>query len=998
MKKSLITFSFLSGSAALIFEIIWMKYFSYIFGQSSLSVASVVTSFMFGLSIGSIIFGKIVDKTKNALRILLFLELGIGIFGLLFPPLFWITTKIYLAIHSALALPQYVLNLLRFFLSFVVLIIPTSLMGGTIPVLAKLFIKDKSEIDKGVGLIYFANNLGASLGTLLCGFLLLYFFGLIASLIFASVINLSICLFIIIFLRKQLRDKDLEIRGVHTENIRAESSYPKNVASLALAVFIISGFISLALEVLWTRILTSSVLSSSVYSFSVVLISFIFGLSLGSFIYTKLLARLERPLLLFGLVQILIGITSILLLDALKMISNLFFSFWYQTSQSWISLVIIGGCLTFAFMLAPTTLMGMNLPLISRIYIGRLRDIGNALGKVLFFQTLACTFGSFSAGFILTYILGIQKSIIFLGLLSFSLGILILNKSLIPQKIKLISNALLALVIISVLVITPTDLQYNRDIPGKTSRVLFYNEGPSVTVAAREVFDPAVGKFFKRLEIDGAFVAGTNPTMLTDQKILAHLPLLLFGKKVKNTLTVGFGSGATSYTMSLYDVEHINCVELNHAVIKAAKYFEEINFNILDNPRYKVFIDDAKSFMQSTNLDFDIISTDCTDLAFYGNAGLYSLEYFETCHGILSNDGIMCAWVPISNITSDDLKMIIKTFQRVFRYSSIWFPDNYLSHYIVLIGSENKLIFNQNRIERILRNENIKNDLAEVHIDNAYKVMSFLLLDEEATNNFCKNSRINSDNYPYLEFSAAKVTHTTRYQHETWAENLSCLLEYAHQFDSMRDRFKGAWDTKQLSLYFEAREHIIKAYIHTLHSDLNSSLSELQKAAQINPNDTALQNSLLTMESNMYRSVASQYYRQNQLQEAEKYFRRSIELNPENAIVYNELGVLLCTMGKFDDAEVILKRGLETDSEIPSIYKNLANVYLRRNINLQKALELAKEAARMNPEAEYLLFLSIAYERNHLFSEANDTLKKAFKLYPGNKALTDYLKVTKKEI
>src|SRR5262249_37775225 len=152
-----------------------------------------------------------------------------------------------------------------------------------------------------------------------------------------------------------------------------------------------------------------------------------------------------------------------------------------------------------------------------------------------------------------------------------------------------------------------------------------------------------------------------------DQKMLAHLPLLLHPRP-RRALTVGFGSGGTSYSMTLHGID-VDCVEIERAVPAAAGHFTSENHGVLSHPRFHLIIDDARSWLRVAPVRYDAIVTDCTNIQYKSNGDLYTVDYFRLMKDRLTPQGVAAAWVPANGIEGADLKTLLRSFREVFPHT-----------------------------------------------------------------------------------------------------------------------------------------------------------------------------------------------------------------------------------------------------------------------------------------------------------------------------------------
>jgi len=305
-----------------------------IFGNTTYAVATVLTAFMGGLALGSYLFGLLADRGKNNFLLYGILEAGVGLYGFLVPWLFksvqWVYTPLFFLSETF----PFAFNLFLFLLVFIFLMVPTLLMGATLPVLSRFFIVSFSHLGRRVGDLYAINTMGAVLGCALAGYWLIPAVGMRATVYIAATLNVLIAL--VIFAVDRARDKGFAFNMTNEDPISLKKPPGEAVSSLGRILLIsigLSGFAALVYENSWTRALTM-VIGSSVYSFTTMLVTFLVGLALGGFLYARLFGRREVGLSTFGIIQILVGIAALATIPLFERLPLLFLRLLYALGDS----------------------------------------------------------------------------------------------------------------------------------------------------------------------------------------------------------------------------------------------------------------------------------------------------------------------------------------------------------------------------------------------------------------------------------------------------------------------------------------------------------------------------------------------------------------------------------------------------------------------------------------------------------------------------------------
>jgi len=727
-----------------------------IFGATAFATSTILASFFAGLALGSFYFGRVIDRGRNPLLVYALLEAGIGVSAFLMPLLFAGITEIYVRISQHYAISFYQISLLRFALAFSVMLVPATLMGGTLPVIVKFFARTRERLAWNVGHLYSMNTFGAVVGTLSAGFFLILFLGVKESTYLAGAVNLLIASTVLALAWRLGIRWEAKSNGKESEKEPEESggeAFSSKLALLALWAVGLSGFCALALEVFWTRALVFF-LDNSTHAFTTILTAFLLGIALGSFIVARFIDTRKQLFAWFGVMEVLIGLSAILAIPILNNLTPVFQSMAGSSLDAmlhwkWIGMRFVK---SLAVMLVPTVLMGMTFPLVSKIYTRNVNAVGSALGDVYSVNTIGGVFGSVVAGFALIPFLGVQDGIALIAGINIILGgVLIVFEPSMKYKIRMWMVGGLALLSVSVGIFYLTSgaiilTSYYEGIEGP--EVLSYDEGIGGTV---KVYRDKWGD--KVLSINGFPVAGTGFEPQDAQKALAHLPLLLSNAPSPRVNIVGFGAGGTSWGVMQYNIEEVDCVELVPAVLDAASWFPEINHGVLSEPEFNLIMGDGRNYALVTDKIYDVITVDATSPKMAGNGSLYTLEFYELLEARLSDDGLVVQWVPLHLLSDQEVRMVAQTFVTVFPHTTLWFTP--LRQYFILVGAQRELEIDFQSLSSKLATEDVQRDLELLNVTDPIDVLGWFALGEEALAEYAEGARTNTDNHPYLEFTPA---------------------------------------------------------------------------------------------------------------------------------------------------------------------------------------------------------------------------------------------------
>jgi spermidine synthase len=413
----------LSGCCGLIYQTIWIRKFSLVFGSTIFSMSIVIAVFFGGLAIGSRLFGKLSTHTKSPVRIYAILEIIIGLYALAFPRMLEGIELVYASMYSSICHNFTILVLVKSLLACSLLLLPTVLMGGTLPILARHFVKKIPTVGSQTGLIYGLNTLGAAMGSLLAGYIFLHSLGVSKTNILAGLINLAIG---VLAWRISGRTPDsntalLEEGGSQRPDKKLIKDAPEaGLIPLIMVCFGISGFVSISYEIVWLRYLLLYLRDTS-YLYSGIITIFIFGLAAGSFLFRRLVNRARHPLALFGFLQLGIGISTI---------SAIYLPI------PWHHVIVRAGeqgpvntlFLLFLLLIVPTVLMGATFPTVARIITTEIKTVGNRIGQAYAINTLGSILGSLAVGFFFFMFMGLQTALYILFGLNMAIASILILK------------------------------------------------------------------------------------------------------------------------------------------------------------------------------------------------------------------------------------------------------------------------------------------------------------------------------------------------------------------------------------------------------------------------------------------------------------------------------------------------------------------------------------------------------------------------------------------
>ena len=768
---------FLSGAAALIYQVVWVRSLTLVFGGSHLAVTAVLSIFMSGLALGAYVVGQRVDRAMRPLRLYGLLELGIAASALVSIALIKVYPAIYVPLARGHDDARLYLTFVRLAFSTVALILPTTLMGATLPVLSRLTSRQPENVRHYLSFLYGFNTLGSVLGALLAGFVFLRAFSVSTTLSIAIVANALIGAISLALQRWSDAGPYSSVAG--TDRAVPGDAPPRAIRSLPALLVLVgigaSGFCALGYEVLWTRVLTIG-LGASVYGFTIMLVAFLTGIALGSKAYGvagKVFRAAQtdtaRSAAWFGTGQILIGLTALLVTVYLRdvpantvRLQSYFFGNEPGTFQSrtWANF-----SLAFLYMLVPAMFMGAAFPLAGQVMARERQAVGRAVGDVLASNTVGAIFGAAVSGLVMIPLFGIERSLQMLIVVNLGIGLIVLASvrgvRWLPTAAAAGTAGVLVFLALNQDALRMWDRQYfaifrsNQPDAFRTPEmvreavantdVLYYAEGAESTVSVIRV------KGGEQAFITNGRVEASS--YLQGQQVqyaLGHLPMLLTANP-KRVLVVGMGSGMTAGATAVHaGVERVTLIEIERQVQGVARAFEAYNHHLLQNPKLRIVLNDGRNFLMTTDETFDVITADPIHPWFRGAGYLYAQEYFELAARHLRPGGVIAQWLPLYELTPDDLASIVRTFQQHFSHTMLW-----LTHYdSVLVGSNSPFAIDESELERRLGQPEVGEDLRRVRMGSAADLLGYFMMGTEGMKRFAQHGELNTDDRLYLEFSA----------------------------------------------------------------------------------------------------------------------------------------------------------------------------------------------------------------------------------------------------
>lgn len=777
----------LSGATGLIYEVLWARMLGLVFGATTLAVSTVLAAFMGGLALGSALAARLAQRITKPLKTYGLMEIGIALYALLVPLLFRLIDHVYALIWQQFHPGYFTFSLWRFLLSILVLLVPTTLMGATLPVLAAALVRSSGRDANSVTRLYACNLAGAILGTLAAGFVLLPLLGVRTTIAVAAALNVIVGV-IAIALQRRSRSHAAVAEQVEIDDPVAEID---RKAFWFLAA-LVSGFVTIGTQVSWTRVLTM-IIGSSTYAFSIVVALFLIGLAIGAWIVARKdrSRRLRSSILV---VEVLTAVSLLLSLFVLNQIPVLLINLGLRLQvASWVGLLALQILSATLLILVPAVLMGMVMPLVLVWASSEGKKAVARVGRTYAINTVGAIAGAFFTGFVLIPKASTRFTLLFAAtccLIVAGVAYRPTSSSGDPALKRSLAVGLALVFAIVLFIVAPrmnlADLSIGaydslvrviaqtregvmEDGPTPESNVhelLMYREGPTATVSVRRDQDTV------SMAINGRTNASDSIYDMPTQVMLGQLPLLI-APRIDNGLIIGYATGVTVGAMLQSPVQSVTCVELEPGTVAGSEFFNHINHRPLDDPRTHLIIDDARTFLRVTPNRYDMIVSEPSHPWVPGVANLFTKEFFELGRQRLNDDGIWVQWVQIYQLSTESLRSVLATYHKVFPHVLVFRVGGLnKGKDLLLIGSNRPL--NLDRLAQRMTDQRIVAELARVDLKSEADVRGWFVCDESKLGPAVAGAKINTDDNMHIEMTVPREAFRPLMQNNSaWVEALA---------------------------------------------------------------------------------------------------------------------------------------------------------------------------------------------------------------------------------
>ncbi len=746
---------FLSGFSSLVYQVLWLKELRLLFGATSYAAAVTLSVFFLGLTVGSRFWGRRVGRMSSPLRGYALLEGAIAATALLYFLLSSLYFWVYEPLFETFSHQRGIFLAVKLLLALALLFPPAFFMGGTIPAMGQATIRQSSNLGRRASLLYAVNTGGAALGAFFAGFYLPVTLGFRGSYLLAvglSLLSGAIALALSPSTRSVSSAKRSQsVNAARSPAASAGAGDRAWILSLAFA----SGFLTLALEVIWTRMF-AQVLHNSVYSFAAILVMFLLALAVGSLLAHALSASRWNPPIIAGTLLALGGAAASIsavvfyrLTDGLR----------YQGSRAdWLEYT--AGVFSDAalVMLPPAILAGALFPYLFKLSEKGTEDPGSILGRLSAVNTAGAIAGSLAAGFWMLEAFGVWRSLEWISLAYLVLG------SASMLRVAGLGRALAAAPLLGILALVwAVDLSRYPVLRIRSERgdqLIEHWQGSHANVAV------VSRRGNLKIKVDNYYTLGGSLSRQYEEG-QTHIPVALH-PKAESVFFLGMGTGITAGAALRHPVREVVVCELIPEVITAAdRHFRPFINGLFEDPRVRIVAEDGRNFLQGSSQQYDVIIADLFVPWGAGTGSLYTLEHYRRVGSRLRPEGIFAQWLPLYQLSWQEFAIIARTMIEAFPQVTVWRGDFFAEKPIVALIGQNQAA--PLRPDALVANAQRLSSAQPEQLRRA-AVSPFLLYagNLHEARQVLGDAPVHSDNLPLIEYLAPKSQRGQRAGRTQW--------------------------------------------------------------------------------------------------------------------------------------------------------------------------------------------------------------------------------------
>lgn len=1023
---------FTSGAAGLVYQVAWSKALGLVFGHTVHALAVVLSVFMGGLALGSAVIGRWSERRTRPVALYGWLELLIAALGAASLAGLAGVRWLYFAAYPAVEDSPFLQVGLRAAGAAIVLFLPTFLMGGTLPVLVRGLVRTSGELGARVGRLYWVNTAGAVAGTLAAGFLLLPLAGLRVTVAVAVALNVVAGVVALLL--------DRAVPAVPVTPPAAAPLVARRYSWLWLVSFAAVGATAMVYEIGWTRMLATMV-GSSTYAFTLMLATFLAGMVIGSLLFERWIARGGQVRAgTFATTQLATALAALAFLAYYHRLPELLPPILRWTESSFGGLVLAQFVSAALAMLPTAIAFGFNFP-VATVLIAEQREFGGrapaghaaAVGGAYAANTLGAIAGATATGFWLLPAIGSFRAVALAAAVNLVLA-MVLELRAPGRRPLLIATSGATLVLVAV--VATSGVFYNRAMAtfgtvlywdvyrapltlrevAETTDILFAEDGINASIAVVATED------YLALRSNGKVDASNRDTVT--QLMVGHIGAL-YHPAPRRVLVIGFGSGMTVSAVSLHPgVERIDCVEIEPAVIRAAPYLEPLHRGVLDDPRLRIILDDARNFLLTTRETYDLIVSEPSNPWIAGVSMLFTEEFYREARARLAPGGVFVQWVQSYALEPRDMRMIFATFLPHFPRATLWRGES-ADYFLVAETAPGADPLARTR--ELWDEPALARDFHALGMRRPEGLLAFHLLDDAGLRRLAAGAPRNTDNHTRLEYRAPRSMATRGLEMRNLAmvaaerpaplpesipvENPAAALGAVAETLYHLDEFTNAENAVNLIPPAErdARTHLLHGQILLTRNAFPEARAAFERALAMDPaladavwglgeiarkqfdHATAEVMFLQVLHRDPLHTAALEAMALNERQrnrwrEAALWQQRLVDARPTpSAHDWARLGEYRLRSGDLEGAAPALNRALGLDPYNYTAHRYLAEFFRARG-DLAAARRHFEILLRFHPDVDsraYLAFAELLRETGDPRA-ARDVLRKGRRIFPGH--------------
>ena len=862
-----------------------MRKASLIFGSTIVAVSTVLAVFFLGLAVGSYLFGRISQATTRPLKLYVLIEFALGGLALASPYAFDLADNLYGGLYRAFADHTLLLFGSRFILVSLVVLPPTILMGGTLPLFCRQYVTSDSRIASSVGVLYSVNTLGAALGCVAAGLVLLPTVGLRVTVWIGAALNI-LCGIAVASLRT--------IEAPSTVTSHGKTQSPTSSSVLISLLFFSVGFVALGSEVLWTRYL-GLLIHNTVYTYTLTLAVVLVGIVLGSILASRFSDKSAMRARHFGTLQVLTGLMVLILMTLPKHV--------WQGFEGELGLYFI-------LLLPAAILSGASFPLAVRMVVADISSASIGTGRMAAINTLGGIFGALAIGFVCLPAFGLKISLLLITGVSLATGFVAWTWLDRNPSLSFRGTAVAISILIWIGIPFVAGTRIPADFLGERGNLVAFREGVGSNLAVLR------DKDLLTLEIDRLW-QGENRK--NQQVMAAHIPML-FHPNPRSTLVVGIGTGQTASRFLMYDIAHLECVDIEPTIFEFVR--EHFDPAWMEDGRVALISEDGRNYLRHSDAKHDLISLEVGQIFRPGVAFFYTADFYRRARERLNPGGVLAQFVPSLFFTTEQLQSVLRTFLDTFPQSALWFNS---SEFLLIGVNSEEIKLHSTALERLSSNNRVHQDLSYGYWEGPQNwlnrppvLLAGHLIGPRGLDELAGNARLYRDDLPALDYA-------TRFVHKTGQNEIPLLNE-------LRKHLEPVAAIADFELSPDVTSRIEEMRKKNLGGLTASAL--VRQAKALNPSKDHKQMTQLLSKAvranrenfDASRILGDALMFQGKYKEAIQHYEGALRLRPKHAETHNNLGFALGQRGNFIGALHHFKEAVRLRPNYTDAKRNLARV------------------------------------------------------------------------